>query len=179
MKKLLIPLAFAGIAVGCSGDGPTVPLDAAPALHLVSDGPLPYTLTSDCSQSVLVDPGRTHFANGNMIIQGRIFDCPIVAGDLGGVVRVTWRNAVFGPGPEGGHFAGTTAVLVDSYFGRTDLEGTFEGPFSASRADILFGESQGQRTGTGDFRGLVMHFVFSMDPPASGRTVGNGTIVGR
>ncbi len=179
MNKLLIPLAFVAIAVACGGEVPTVPLDEGPALHLVSDGPLPFTLTSDCGQSVLIDPGTRRFADGLMIIQGRVFDCPIVAGDIEGVVRVTWRNAVFGPGPEGGHFAGKTAVLVESFFGRTDLDGTFEGPFSASRADILFGESKGQRVGTGDFRGLVMHFVFSMDPPASGRTVGIGTIVGR
>jgi hypothetical protein len=70
-------------------------------------------------------------------------------------------------------------LFVESFFGRTDLEGTFEGPFSASLADLLCGESRSTRRGTVDFRGLVMHGVFFQDPPGSGRTLENGRIVGK
>jgi hypothetical protein len=182
MKKSLIPLAFAGLAVGCGGDVPTVPHDTGPAFQLVTNGPLAYSAApTDCSQAVMVDPGTVRFANGLQIIKGRVFDCPAVAetGEIVGTVRVTWNNAVFGPGPELGHVAGKTTLFVEKFFGRTDLEGTFEGPFSASLADLIFGESTSTRTGSGDFRGLVMHGVFFQDPPGSGVTFENGTIVGR
>jgi hypothetical protein len=178
MKRLLIPLLFAGLTVACSGDAPTVPLHTGPAFHLVTDGPLPFTMVGDCSQAVLVDPGAMRVADGRTIIQGRVFDCP-TTGDIVGTNRVTWRNAVLGAGPAGGRVAGTTEVSVESFFGRTDLEGTFEGPFSGSLADLQFGESILLRTGTGDFRGLVMHGVFYQDPPASGVTIATGMIFGR
>jgi hypothetical protein len=126
----------------------------------------------------MVDFGTLRIANGVTIIQGRVFDCP-VTGDIVGTNRVTWRNAIIGPGPEAGHVAGKTTVLVESFFGQADLEGTFEGPFSSSLADLLFGESILIRTGTGDFRGLVMHGVFFQDPPASGVTTATGTIFGK
>jgi hypothetical protein len=183
MKKPLIPLLFAGLAVGCGGEVPTVPIDAGPALQLVTNGSLSYSAAAtDCSNSIEVDPGTVRSANGLQIIQGRVFDCPLVVdapGDIKGTVRVTWNNAVFGPGPEIGHVAGKTTYFVESFFGDEELEGTFEGPFSGSIADLIFGESMSTRTGTGDFRGLVMHGVFYQHPPGSGVTFENGTIVGR
>lgn len=183
MKKALIPLAFAGLAVGCGGEVPTVPLDAGPAFQLVTNGSLAFSAApTDCSQPVMIDPGTVRFADGLQIIQGRVFDCPLAdgaTGDITGTVRVTWNNAVFGPGPELGHVAGRTTYFVESFFGDESLEGTFEGPFSASIADLIFGESTSTRRGTGDFRGLVMHGVFFQDPPGSGVTYENGTIVGR
>ncbi|NIM47992.1 MAG: hypothetical protein GTN78_00320 [Gemmatimonadales bacterium] len=179
MYHLLTILALATVlAIGCGREMPTVPLDAGPAFHLVAGEPLPFTMQGDCSQPDIVDPGTVRIADGVTIIKGRVFDCP-TTGDIVGTNRVTWRNAVFGPGPELGHVAGKTTVFVESFFGRTDLEGTFEGPFSGSLADLLFGESILTRTGTGDFRGLVMHGVFFQDPPASGITTATGTIFGR
>jgi hypothetical protein len=178
MKKSLIPLAFAALALGCGGDVPTVALDTGPAFQLVTNGPLAYSSIGDCSQSALVEFGTVRFVDGLQIIKGRVFDCP-ATGDIEGTVRVTWRNAVFGPGPEGGHVAGKTTLFVESFFGRMDLEGTFEGPFSASLADLVSGEAILNRRGTGDFRGLVMHGVFYQDPPGSGITYENGRIVGR
>ena len=183
MTRFLFPLAFAGLAVGCGGEAPTAPADVGPAFQLVTNGSLSFTAAAtDCSRQVLIDPGTERVVNGLQIIQGRVFDCPVAAGatgDIAGTVRVTWNNAVFGPGPELGHVAGKTTFVVESFFGRTDLEGTFEGPFSAPLADLIFGESKSTRHGTGDFRGLVMHGVFYQAPPGSGVTFENGRIVGR
>lgn len=184
MRKPPALFLFVGVAMGCGGEVPTVPSEEEPAFQLVTDGALPFSAAvTDCSDGVRidVDPGTVRFADGLQIVQGRVFDCPAVSemGDIVGTVRVTWNNAVFGPGPELGHVAGKTTLFVESFFGRTDLEGTFEGPFSASLADLIFGESKSTRRGTGDFRGLVMHGVFFQDPPGSGRTFENGRIVGK
>lgn len=179
MKRFLLATLAVGMTLACSDDPPTSPDLVGPDLALVVPPTgRAYSAVADCSQWVIRDPGTVRFADGLTIIQGQVADCP-VTGDIEGTVRVTWRNAVLGAGPEAGHITGTTEVLVESFFGRTDLEGSFKGPFSASLADILFGESANIRTGSGDFQGLVMHGIARSSAPASRVTEEEGTILGR
>ena len=104
-----------------------------------------------------------------------------LTGDIEGVARVvlnlTLRN-VGTPQVEGRVF-GETIFLVTKFFGRTDLTGTFEGPFNGSLEEVRFGAATTKRRGTGDFQGLVLHGVAVQNPPGSGTEVENGRIVGR
>ncbi len=181
MRRItLLPLLALFLGCGETQTPPTEPVVLGTgdvAAQLGPDG-MAYEAVGDCSQSTLLDPGRIRQVDGLTIIQGQVFDCPL-SGDMTGVVRVRWRNAVFGPGPEGGHVTGTTTLILESLFGDTDVSGGFEGPFSASLADLLFGESIINRSGFGDFQGMVMHGTFHQDPPGSGRTVEDGAIQGR
>src|SRR5207247_9958389 len=74
---------------------------------------------------------------------------------------------------------GQTILLVTKFVGRTDLSGTFEGPFNGSLEEVRFGAATTHRRGTGDFQGLVLHGVAVQNPPGSGTEAENGRIVGR
>lgn len=178
MKQSQIVVVLAGLALACGESDPTTMLAAG--FNVVPSGAhsRPFSNVGDCSRSTLIEPGTIQIVDDLTIIKGRVFDCP-ASGDIAGVVRVSWRNAVFGPGPEGGHVAGKTTLFVQSFFGQSDLEGTFEGAFSASLVDLLAGTARLTRAGTGDFHGMVMHGVFFQSPPASNVTFESGVIVGR
>jgi hypothetical protein len=174
-------MAMAGLVIACSEQ--TAPTAMPEANYDYSNNPhaLSYSSIGDCSVATTIDPGTEKVVDGNLIIQGRTFDCPLT-GDIEGTIRVNWHNAVFplsGTSNSLGRVTGTTTLFVDAYFGRIDLEGTFEGPFSATLPALLVGEASLIRHGTGDFHGLVMHGVFYMDPPGSGTTAETGTISGR
>lgn len=132
----------------------------------------------DCS-SAPVDPGMVKVVNGVLIQRGTVFHCPL-SGDFEGVAVVvqslTLRN-LGTPQVEGRAF-GTVELLVDKFFGRTDLEGTFKGPFNGSLEDLVFGELKVLRHGTGDYDGLVMHGVLFQDPPGSAILMEKGEIFG-
>ncbi|UCC73645.1 MAG: hypothetical protein JSV86_03515 [Gemmatimonadota bacterium] len=183
--KLFVALSFSALVVGCNEqDVPTEALTTpAEATFDYTNNPkaMPVNTLGDCSAATIIDPGELKRVDGLVIIQGRVFDCPL-SGDLEGTTRVMWHNAVFhefGTPNAHGHVTGTTILLVDVFYGQTDLNGTFEGPFSSTLQNLLFGESKSIRYGTGDFQGLVMHSTFYQDPPASQRTINTGTIIGR
>lgn len=138
-----------------------------------------YSVIGDCSQATIIDPGSVRKSDGVLIQRGTVFDCPLT-GDIEGVARVvlnlTLKN-VGTPQVEGRVF-GKTIFLVSKFFGRTDLTGTFEGPFNTSLEDVRFGEAKVRRRGTGDFQGLVLHGVAVQNPPGSGTEVENGRMVG-
>ncbi len=148
--------------------------DAAPAAAAS------YSVIGDCAGATVIDPGRVRNVNGMLIQRGTVFDCPLT-GDIEGVARVvlnlSLRN-VGTPQVEGRVF-GETIFLVTKFFGRTDLNGTFEGPFNGSLEEVRFGAAETNRHGTGDFQGLVLHGVAVQNPPGSGTEVENGRIVGR
>src|SRR5207302_11387862 len=92
------------------------------------------------------------------------------------VLRLTLRN-VGTPQVEGRVF-GESIFLVNKFFGRTDLNGTFEGPFNGSLEEVRFGAAKTNRHGTGDFAGRGLHGVAVQNPPGSGTEVENGRGVG-
>jgi hypothetical protein len=140
----------------------------------------PYSVIGDCAQATIIDPGSVRNADGTLIQRGTVVDCPLT-GDIEGVARVvlnlTLRN-VGTPQVEGRVF-GKTIFLVTKFFGRTDLNGTFEGRFNTSLEEVRFGSANTRRHGTGDFAGMVLHGVAVQNPPGSGTEVENGRIVGR
>lgn len=161
------------------------PAVLSPSVAALRSNPAPaaaasYSVTGDCARATVIDPGRVKNVAGMLIQRGTVFDCPLT-GDIEGVARIvlnlTLRN-VGTPQVEGRVF-GKTIFLVTSFFGRTDLSGTFEGPFNGSLEEVRFGAAKTTRHGTGDFQGLVLHGVAVQDPPGSGTEVENGRIVGR
>jgi len=136
-------------------------------------------VVGDCARATVIDPGSVTNVAGKLIQRGTVFDCPLT-GDIEGVVRVvlnlTLRN-VGTPQVEGRVF-GETTFLVTTFFGRTDLTGTFERPFNGSLDEVRFGAAKTTREGTGDFQGLLLHGVAVQNPPGSGTEVENGRIVG-
>lgn len=179
-KAVLVSLAVFGIA--CEKPAPLL----APVAGLSSD-PIrapasaagSYSVTGDCAHATIIDPGSVTNVGDMLIQRGTVFECPLT-GDIAGVARVvlnlTLQN-VGTPQVEGRVF-GKTIFLVTSFFGRTDLTGTFEGPFNSSLEEVRFGAASTNRHGTGDFQGLVLHGVAVQSPPGSNIEVENGRVVG-
>jgi hypothetical protein len=173
----LVTVAVFGTA--CERPAPLSPPLAGLSLDAAAAG-VPYSVIGDCAQATIIDPGSVRNSDGMLIQRGTVFDCPLT-GDIEGVARVvlnlTLRN-VGTPQVEGRVF-GETTFLVTTFFGRTDLNGTFEGPFDASLEEVRFGTANTRRHGTGDFSGMVLQGVAVENPPGSGTEVENGRIVGR
>lgn len=178
-SPLLLTSALA-FALAC-GDAATSPdLSQEPALAGSAPGSrMAYDAVGDCANGTLVDPGTVKVVSGVLIQRGTVFHCPM-SGDLEGVVvlvqNLTLRNA--GTPEATGRVFGTTELLIDKFFGRTDLQGTFQGPFNGSLEELVFGELTILRHGTGDYQGLVMQGVAVQDPPGSGIEVESGEIFG-
>ncbi len=174
----LVSVAMFGTA--CEGPAPL----ATPVARLSSE-PAPaagasYSVIGDCARATVIDPGSVTNVAGMLIQRGTVFDCPLT-GDIEGVARVVLNltlSNVGTPQVEGRAF-GETIFLVTKFFDRTDLTGTFEGPFNGSLEEVRFGAATTNRRGTGDFDGLVLHGVAVQNPPGSGTEVENGRIVGR
>lgn len=186
MKSLItssgiaITLASAAVlAIACEKTPPLAPRTAMLSRATASDEPASYQVTGDCSGATIVDPGSVSTVDGVLIRRGTVFDCPLT-GDIEGVARVVLNATLHNPGtPDAeGRLFGTTTFLVTSYFGRTDLSGTFEGPFNASLDEIRFGEANTTRHGTGDFQGLVLKGVAVENPPGSGTEIETGQVLG-
>jgi len=176
-------VALVSVAIfGTACEGPA--LLSAPTARLSSElapaADASYSVIGDCARATVIDPGDVKNVAGMLIQRGTVFDCPLT-GDIEGVARVvlnlTLRNA--GTPQVEGRVFGRTIFLVTKFFGRTDLSGTFEGPFNGSLEDVRFGAATTNRRGTGDFQGLVLHGVAVQNPPGSGTEVENGQIVGR
>jgi len=176
-------VALVSVAIcGTACEGPT-PL-STPAARLSSESApaaeASYSVIGDCARATVIDPGNVKNVAGMLIQRGTVFVCPLT-GDIEGVARVvlnlTLRNA--GTPQVEGRVFGQTIFLVTKFFGRTDLSGTFEGPFNGSLEEVRFGAATTHRRGTGDFQGLVLHGVAVQNPPGSGTEVENGRIVGR
>ena len=176
-------VALVSVAIcGTACEGPT-PL-STPAARLSSESApaaeASYSVIGDCARATVIDPGNVKNVASMLIQRGTVFDCPLT-GDIEGVARVvlnlTLRNA--GTPQVEGRVFGQTIFLVTKFFGRTDLSGTFEGPFNGSLQEVRFGAATTNRRGTGDFQGLVLHGVAVQNPPGSGTEVENGRIVGR
>jgi hypothetical protein len=172
----LVSVAIFGTA--CERPVPLGPPLAGLSLDAAAAG-APYSVIGDCAQATMIDPGSVRNADGMLIQRGTVFDCPLT-GDIEGVARVvlnlTLRN-VGTPQVEGRVF-GETIFLVTKFFGRTDLNGTFEGPFDTSLEEVRFGSAMTRRRGTGDFTGMVLHGVAVQNPPGSGTEVETGRMVG-
>ena len=172
-------LTFAVFGTACERPTPLSPPLAALSLDPAATG-TSYSVIGDCAQATIIDPGSVKNVDAMMIQRGTVFDCPLT-GDIEGVARVvlnlTLRN-VGTPQVEGRVF-GETTFLVTKFFGRTDLTGTFEGPFNTTLEEVRFGSARTRRRGTGDFRGIVLHGVAVQNPPGSGTEVENGRMVGR
>src|SRR3989454_6525244 len=126
-------VALVSVAIcGTACEGPT-PL-STPAARLSSESApaagASYSVIGDCARATVIDPGNVKNVAGKLIQRGTVFDCPLT-GDIEGVARVvlnlTLRNA--GTPQVEGRVFGQTIFLVTKFFGRTDLSGTFEGPF--------------------------------------------------
>ena len=172
-------LTVAVFGTACERPAPLSPPLAALSLDPAAAG-TSYSVIGDCAQATIIDPGSVKNVDAMMIQRGTVFDCPLT-GDIEGVARVvlnlTLRN-VGTPQVEGRVF-GETTFLVTKFFGRTDLTGTFEGPFNTTLEEVRFGSARTRRRGTGDFRGIVLHGVAVQNPPGSGTEVENGRMVGR
>jgi hypothetical protein len=144
------------------------------------DAPMRYGVVGDCRGATILDPGIESMVGGVLLRRGAVFDCPLT-GDIEGTTRVVLNATLHNAGTPDvhGRLFGTTTFFVTSFFGRTDLSGTFEGPFNSSLAAIQSGEAMVTRHGTGDFLGLVMHGVAVSDPPGSANEVESGELVGR
>jgi len=172
------------VSVTVFGTGCERPAPLSPPAAERSSNPAPaaeatYSVIGDCARATVIDPGTVSNVAGMLIQRGTVFDCPLT-GDIEGVARVvlnlTLRN-VGTPQVEGRVF-GESIFLVNKFFGRTDLNGTFEGPFNGSLEEVRFGAANTNRHGTGDFAGLVLHGVAVQNPPGSGTEVENGRVVG-
>src|SRR3989454_12777777 len=151
-------VALVSVAIcGTACEAPT-PL-STPAARLGSESApaaeASYSVIGDCARAAVIDPGNVKNVAGMLIQRGTVFDCPLT-GDIEGVARVvlnlTLRNA--GTPQVEGRVFGQTIFLVTKFFGRTDLSGTFEGPFNGSLEEVRFGAATTHRRGTGDFQGL-------------------------
>src|SRR5213592_324218 len=164
---------------GCERPSPLSPPAAERSSNLAPAAEATYSVIGDCARATVIDPGTVSNVAGMLIQRGTVFDCPLT-GDIEGVARVvlnlTLRN-VGTPQVEGRVF-GESIFLVTKFFGRTDLNGTFEGPFNGSLEEVRFGAAKTNRHGTGDFAGLVLHGVAAQNPPGSGTEVENGRVVG-
>jgi len=174
----LVSVAICGTA--CEGPTPLSTLAARLGSESAPAAEASYSVIGDCARATVIDPGNVKNVAGMLIQRGTVFDCPLT-GDIEGVARVvlnlTLRNA--GTPQVEGRVFGQTIFLVTKFFGRTDLSGTFEGPFNRSLEEVRFGAATTNRRGTGDFQGLVLHGVAVQNPPGSGTEVENGRIVGR
>jgi len=173
----LVSVAIFGAA--CERPAPLSPPPLAGRSLDAAAAGAPYSVIGDCAQATIIDPGSVRNADGMLIQRGTVFECPLT-GDIEGVARVvlnlTLRN-VGTPQVEGRVF-GETIFLVTKFFGRTDLNGTFEGPFDTSLEEVRFGSAKTRRHGTGDFTGMVLHGVAVQNPPGSGTEVETGRMVG-
>ena len=173
----LVSVAIFGTA--CERAAPLAPRLAGLSLDAAAAG-APYSVIGDCAQATIIDPGSVRNAGGILIQRGTVFECPLT-GDIEGVARVvlnlTLRNA--GTPQVEGRVFGETIFVVTKFFGRTDLNGTFEGPFDTSLEEVRFGSAMTRRHGTGDFTGMVLHGVAVQNPPGSGTEVETGRMVGR
>lgn len=179
-KIAAVTLVLAAIfGTACDGPAPLLTSAARLSSDVAPAAEASYSVIGDCARATIIDPGTVTNVGGMLIQRGTVFDCPLT-GDIEGVARVvlnlTLRN-VGTPQVEGRVF-GETIFQVTKFFGRTDLNGTFEGPFNGSLAEVRFGAANTRREGTGDFEGLVMHGVAVQNPPGSGTEVENGRIVG-
>ncbi len=174
----LVSVAMFGTA--CEGPAPLATPVARLSSELAPAAGTSYSVVGDCARATVIDPGSVTNVAGMLIQRGTVFDCPLT-GDIEGVARVvlnlTLRNA--GTPQVEGRVFGQTIFLVTKFFDRTDLTGTFEGPFNGSLEEVRFGAATTNRRGTGDFDGLVLHGVAVQNPPGSGTEVENGRIVGR
>jgi len=173
-------LVFAAIfATACEKTALLAPPVATFSRTRASAEPASYTVIGDCSRATIIDQGSVRTVDGRLIQRGTIFECPLT-GDIEGVARVVLSLTLSNPGTPQveGRVFGKTIFLVTKFFGKTDLSGTFEGPFNGSLAEVRFGEAKTSRRGTGDFQGLVLHGVAMQNPPGSGTEVESGQIVG-
>jgi len=174
----LVSVAIFGAA--CERPAPLSPPPLAGLSLDAAAAGAPYSVIGDCAQATIIDPGSVRNADGMLIQRGTVFECPLT-GDIEGMARVvlnlTLRN-VGTPQVEGRVF-GETIFLVTKFFGRTDLNGTFEGSFDTSLEEVRFGSAGTRRHGTGDFTGMVLHGVAVQNPPGSGTEVETGRMVGR
>ena len=174
----LVSVAIFGAA--CERPAPLSPPPLAGRSLDAAAAGAPYSVIGDCAQATIIDPGSVRNADGMLIQRGTVFECPLT-GDIEGIARVvlnlTLRN-VGTPQVEGRVF-GETIFLVTKFFGRTDLNGTFEGSFDTSLEEVRFGSAGTRRHGTGDFTGMVLHGVAVQNPPGSGTEVETGRMVGR
>src|SRR5256884_4692207 len=175
-------VALVSVAIfGTACEGPA--LLSAPIARLSSElapaADASYSVIGDCARATVIDPGSETKVAVMWIHRGPYFECPLT-GDIHAVAPVvlnlTLRN-VGTPQVEGRVF-GESIFLVTKFFGRTDLNGTFEGPFNGSLEEVRFGAAKTNRHGTGDFSGLVLHGVAVQNPPGSGTEVENGRVVG-
>src|SRR5437660_8787816 len=159
--------------------GPTFGTTARLSSELAPAADASYSVIGDCARATVIDPGIVTNVAGMLIQRGTVFECPLT-GDIEGVARVvlnlTLRNV--GPPQVEGRVFGESIFLVTKFFGRPDLNGTFEGPFNGSLEEVRFGAAKTNRHGTGDFAGLVLHGVAVQNPPGSGTEVENGRVVG-
>ena len=173
-------VALVSVAIcGTACEGPT-PL-STPAARLSSESApaaeASYSVIGDCARATVIDPGNVKNVAGMLIQRGTVFDCPLT-GDIEGVARVvlnlTLRNA--GTPQVQGRVFGQTIFLVTKFFGRTDLSGTFEGPFNGSLEAT-------QPRPTGEAQAIFMVSYYTGSPcrilTGSGTEVENGRMVGR
>src|SRR5438132_14219094 len=118
---------------GCERPAPLSPPAAERSSNTAPAAEATYSVIGDCARATVIDPGNVKNVAGMLIQRGTVFDCPLT-GDIEGVARVvlnlTLRNA--GTPQVQGRVFGQTIFLVTKFFGRTDLSGTFEGPFNGS-----------------------------------------------
>src|SRR5207247_3450725 len=114
-----------------------------------------YSVIVECAQATVIDPGTVSNVAGMLIQRGTVFDCPLT-GDIEGVARVvlnlTLRNV--GTHQVEGRVFGESIFLVTKFFGRTDLNGTFEGPIIGSLEEDRLDVDKTNMSGTGVIGGM-------------------------
>src|SRR5256886_13646851 len=142
-------VALVSVAIfGTACEGPA--LLSAPIARLSSElapaADASYSVIGDCARATVIDPGSVTNVAGMLIQRGTVFECPLT-GDIEGVARfvlhLTLRN-VGTPQVEGRVF-GETTFLVTTFFGRTDLYGTFVEPLYGSLEEVRFGAANIRR----------------------------------
>jgi hypothetical protein len=176
MKNAMLPLLVLGLAAACSGDTPAAPRTTGSPLLSASAAPnaVTYDAVGDCQAPVVIDPGTVTVVGDVRLERGLTADC-VLTGDVAGVIRFirssTVRNASAPPTEWVGPAWGTTIITVKAFFGRTDLTGTFEGPFRTDWQNLLFGEVKLNRRGTGDFQGMTLVGTGTAAPGSLGRII--------
>ncbi len=195
MKTLLIPLLFAGVAIGCSGEFLTDDMSDGPGstslvgmvgmVGMVGGGAnaVEYDAVGDCRALTIIDPGTVTVVDGIRLERGVTAECPL-SGDVAGVIRFvrnsTLRNADAPFTEWEGPVWGQTFITVAELFGQTDLQGTFEGPFRTDWQNLLLGDVKLNRRGTGDFQGMTLIGTGTAAPGSFGRIIlEKGVIQGR
>ncbi len=180
LSRLTLPtLLITGIsfmASGCGQDATGV--DTAPNLHLsgMHSRGVEFNVIGDCTQAVLIDPGQVEVSDGNLFEQGVTFEC-LSSGDITGTVRAVRNSRLTNADASftewEGPTWGTTTITVESYYGRTDLVGTFHGPWKSDWQALVngIGEGTSYRAGTGDFEGLAILSKLAFDPETFGALV--------